>query len=473
MTANAAVKGGIQRLINCVVDVVAEDRDSTSSGDGEADKKEPANGVGIIIDENGYIVTNYHVISATDKIKIVLYNGREYAARIIGKDERSDIVLLKIDVDTKLPYVQFADSDKTEIGEPVIAIGNPFGFGKTVSAGIISYKGRNLSSRIAELGEGGDLVSYIQTDVSVNYGNSGGPLFTHKAELVGMITIFFFDGMHYTGINFAIPSNTMKKVINELKVHGKMQRSWIGISVSAISKKARHALKLDKPYGYAIVLVEENSPAAAAGIQRGDILMSLNNEAILENTDLELLLSNLPIGEVIPIQVRRGEIERKLSVMVSTRSDGGLDIGEDMSSKGENIPREEIKSLGIRVADLTSDLRRRFSIPDNIKGVVVSDTSGVAESSLAEDNVIVSVNQTNVSSVVNLKKELQKLGRSSDSKKNGELAFFVFNPHTREFQYISLDFNPANEQDSGGKLPAIKEDRQNLIDRIKYNIRMK
>ena len=222
------IKGGVERLMGKVVDVIVADKS------GENSENRSSNGTGFIIYEDGYIVTNWHVIDSSEQIKIVTSDGNEYIAKVIGKDEHYDVALLKIELDSnvKLPAVKFADSDKIEVSDPVITIGNPFGLGKTVTAGIISYKGRNLSDQISELGENGHLVSYIQTDAAVNYGNSGGPLFSANGEVIGMITVFVSDGLRSTGINFAIPSNILLKVISQLKTFGRMQRSWLGISNS-------------------------------------------------------------------------------------------------------------------------------------------------------------------------------------------------------------------------------------------------
>jgi serine protease Do len=437
-----AVKKGIPRLINMVVDVIVSDKNLADDYRG-SDRKESSDGTGFIIDENGYIVTNYHVISSTDKIKIVLYDGSEYMAKVIGKDERSDIALLKIDVDTKLPFVQFADFDKVEVGDPVIAIGNPFGFGKTVTSGIVSCKGRNLSSQIAELGAGGDLVYYLQTDAAVNYGNSGGPLFSYNAEVVGMITVFFSDGMHNTGINFAIPSNTLKKVIKELKDHGKMQRSWLGISVFPLNKKAARVLGLGKQYGCVITKVENNSPAAMAGIQTGDILTALNDESISENTNLEFMLNTLPIGKVIPIQIMRHKVGMKFSVTVGIRNDEDFYLNQEDVSEKKEISCEKIDGLEIGVTELTPELRKSFDINDGISGVMVSYVG--QRNDIAIGNVILAVNQISVANIAALKSELKKISESSEMAKDKELAFYVFDPQTRKSDYVVVDFNPEND----------------------------
>jgi serine protease Do len=467
-----AVKGGIPHLINTVVDVIVSDKISDEYRG--TDRKESSDGTGFIIDENGYIVTNCHVINSVDKIKIVLHDGSEYMAKIIGKDERSDIALLKIDADTKLPFVQFADSDKAEVGDPVIAIGNPFGFGKTVTSGIVSCKGRNLSNQIAELGAGGDLVYYLQTDAAVNYGNSGGPLFSYNAEVVGMITVFFSDGMHNTGINFAIPSNTLKKVIKELKDYGKMQRSWLGISVSPLGKKAARALGLGKQSGCVITKVDLNSPAAVAGIQTGDILISLNDEVISENTNLEFMLNGLPIGKVIPIQIMRNRIGMKLSVMVGIRNDE--DVSWKTNDVSEKIPYEKLDGVDIGVTEITPNLRKSFDIPESINGVMISYIGSLQGNDISIGNVILMVNQTNVTAVAGLKAELKKLSANADIKKSKELAFYIFDPQIRKSDYVVMEFNPTAEggtEKTKSYAPALKSAVEKLQQGLKNGLKTK
>ncbi|MDR2645958.1 MAG: trypsin-like peptidase domain-containing protein [Holosporaceae bacterium] len=443
--ARGAIKGEVIRnLIDCVVDVIVlEENDTAADGIRRGSRKSAANGSGFIIDASGFIVTNCHVIDSAVKITISLSDGSVYSARVVGKDEHSDVALLKIEADVKLPSVQFADSDSIEIGEPVIAIGNPLGFGRTVTSGIISYKGRSLADKIAELGAGGDMVSYLQTDAAVSFGNSGGPLFTNKAEVVGMVTVFCTDGLQGTGINFAIPSNTLKKVIKELKVHGKMLRSWLGISVAPLGKRAARAMGLEKQNGYAVVRVDENSPAAVAGLQAGDILTSLNDENISDSTDSELMLSSLPIGRIIPVQIIRHGTEMKLSVTVGIRTDDNLNFGTEDPRWKEGISREEIKCLGICVAELTSDLRKKFDIPDSVKGVLISGVNDSLDDSISVGNVILTINQSSVVSVASLKKELYGLAQKPSIIKTRELAAFVYDPQTRRSQYVPLHFDPT------------------------------
>ena len=412
------IKGGVERLMGTVVDVIVADKS------GENSENRSSNGTGFIIYEDGYIVTNWHVIDSSEQIKIVTSDGNEYIAKVIGKDEHYDVALLKIELDSnvKLPAVKFADSDKIEVSDPVITIGNPFGLGKTVTAGIISYKGRNLSDQISELGENGHLVSYIQTDAAVNYGNSGGPLFSANGEVIGMITVFVSDGLRSTGINFAIPSNILLKVISQLKTFGRMQRSWLGISTSRMSKEAAKLL-IGSNVGYYVTNISEKSPAMSTGIKVGDIILSINKEIISENTNVEYLLNNLPIGEVVPIQIMRDGNKRMLS------------IDED-DNGGKDVPYEKIDGLDLGLTDLTKELREIFKIPSHENGVLVSfvGSSLIDDLSINVGNLIKKVNRFEIKNLNDLKTALVASLREND--KVNKVVIYVKDPLVKKTSYV-------------------------------------
>lgn len=406
----------IERLMEAVVDIIVSSKEKNVDVQSQNTlKHEVSDGTGFIVNsEEGLIVTNCHVIDSADSIKVILSDEkgkREYYANIIGKDEHSDIALLKISTDQKLTSITFEDSDKIQIGEPVIAIGNPFGLGKTVTSGIISYKSRNLSNQMTEIGSYGDLVSsYIQTDAAVNHGNSGGPLLTYDGKLVGMITIFFSDGMHNTGINFAIPSNTLKKVISQLKQFGKMRRSWLGITLIPLNHQVAEMLleNSQHKYGCDIIRVEENSPAAIAGIQNSDILLSLNDTDITEETNIEGMLNNLPIGKVIPIQILRNKVEMKLSIKVASKNDDSNPETNSAANSIPNIPSEEIEELKIRVTNLTSALRKKFGIPEEVNGVLVLANENQNLDDITRGDVITKVTGDNIQTIDDLKSMISK-----------------------------------------------------------------
>jgi len=442
------IRGGVKPLMDTVVDVIVTDKNEENS-----ENRPSSNGTGFIIYEDGYIVTNWHVIDSSDQIKIVTSDGNEYNARVIGKDEHYDVALLKIDLDrnVKLPTVKFADSDKIEISDPVIAIGNPFGLGKTVTSGIISYKGRNLSGQISELGENNHLVSYIQTDAAVNYGNSGGPLFSENGEVIGMITVFVLDGMHSTGINFAIPSNILLKVISQLKTFGKMRRSWLGISTRRMLKEASKLL-IGSNVGYYITNVSEKSPAASSGIQVGDIILSINGEAISESTNMEYLLNNLPIGEVIPIQIMHDGNKRMLSITVKSYNDEDISFMEEDDNSGKDVPYEKIDGLDLGLTNLTKELREIFKIPSYESGVLVSfvGSSLVDNPCINVGNLIKKVNRFEVKNLNDLRMSL--VATLKENSGSNKVVMYLKDPLTKKTSYVVVKCERKKILAKGGAL---------------------
>lgn len=447
--------GGIQNLIKTVVDVKTSDEGSDDLLKDDSFVK-GSDGSGFIVGEDGYIVTNCHVISGAKEIKVVLSDDTEYVAQVIGKDERSDIALLKINVAKKLPTVVFANSDKVEVADDVLAIGNPLGFGKTVTSGIISFKSRSLSAHIAK-GAEGDLVLYLQTDAAVNYGNSGGPLFSYKGEVVGMITVFMGDGGYSTGINFAIPSNVVKKAIDQLRRFGQVRRSWIGVWVELLDHDTANALGVDKiaeklnfknACGCTVKFVEKDSPASTTHIQVGDIVLSINNEIITEQTNVDYLINNLPIGCTIPMTIMHQN--KPLTVE--------LTVGSKERDNTEEIAYSKIAPLGIGVSDMTEELRTNFSVPQSMKGVLISHLDG--DLPLSVGDVILKVSQKEVKSVDEFKATLEAQSLENCSK----VALFIYCPQAAnsertkgEYRYVSIPVlkNPTNVRTKlPKKLPA-------------------
>jgi serine protease Do len=288
-----------------------------------------------------------------------------------------------------------------------------------------------------------------------------------------MITVFFSDGIHSAGINFAIPSNTLKKVIKELKDQGKVRRSWLGVGLSPLSKKAAHALGLGKRSGCVISRVEKNSPAVAAGLQTGDILISLNDEAISENTNLEFTLSVLPIGKVIPIQIIRHGAGMKLSVMVGIRDNNYSYSDTDDFPEKKEILYEKIDGIELGATDLIADLRKSFDIPDGISGPLISYVEN-PQSDLPMGGVILSVNQANVLTVADLKAELRKLAQNPAIRKDKELALYIFDPQSRRSDYVVVDFDPtlgANKESKGTS--SASKSGNDIMDKLKDGLKTK
>lgn len=443
------VRGGFQSLIKTVVDVKTSEDNSEDYSKDDAFLK-GSDGSGFIVGEDGYIATNCHVISGAKEIKVVLSDETEYVAQVVGKDERSDIALLKINVERKLPTAVFANSAMVEVGDDVFAIGNPLGFGKTVTSGIISFKGRSLSSHMAK-GTEGDLVLYLQTDAAVNYGNSGGPLFSSKGEVVGMITVFIGDGGYSTGINFAIPSNIVKKAIDQLRRFGQVRRSWIGTWVELLDHDTANALGVDKiaeelklknVCGCTVKFVVKDSPASTAHIQVGDIILSINGQVITEQTNVDYLINNLPIGCTIPMTIMHQNKPLKVSVLVGSKE----------HDESDEIAYSKIATLGIGISDMTDELRMNFNIPQGMKGVLISHLD--RDLPLSVGDVILKIGQKEVKSLEDFKSSLD--AAQSD---NSKVALFIYCPQGAnsgrtkgEYHYVSIPIS-KNPKSVLSKIP--------------------
>ncbi len=338
-------------------------------------------GSGFIVDKDGYIITNNHVVEGAQEIKVKLTDGREFNAKVIGKDPKTDLALIKISSLFKdLPVLALGDSDKIRVGDWVIAVGNPFGLEHTVTQGIISATGRVIGS--------GPYDNFLQTDAPINPGNSGGPLINVMGEVVGVNSAIIAGGQ---GIGFAIPSNMAKSVSAQLKEKGKVTRGWIGVSIQSVSPEIAKAFGLKEEKGALVADVVAGSPAEAAGIKRGDIIVSFDGKEIKNSTDLPVRVAETPLGETVTVRVLREGKETDLSVKVSEMPEG----------KFAALAGSRESSLGLAVKDITPELRRQLGIREK-SGIIVID---VASGSPAEDaglqagDVIKEVNRKPVKSV--------------------------------------------------------------------------
>jgi serine protease Do len=346
------------------------------------DFKQTSLGSGFIIDKDGYILTNYHVIQGADEIKVKLSNEKEFKAEIIGKDPKTDIALIKIKSWKNLPVVKLGDSDKLEVGEWVVAIGNPFGLDHTVTAGIVSAKGRIIGA--------GPYDNFIQTDASINPGNSGGPLINLKGEVIGINTAIIASGQ---GIGFAIPVNMAKGLIPQLKEKGKVVRGWLGIVIQKVTPDLAKSFGLRETEGALVADVVEGSPADKAGIKRGDIIIEVDGEKIDEINKLSRFVATLNVGKEAKIKIIRDGKESTLKVII-----GEFPEKEIVASKGE--VREK---LGMVVQNLTPDIARQFGYIGE-KGVLVTDVvagSPADEAGIKQGDLIKEINRNPVKDLRN------------------------------------------------------------------------
>jgi len=327
----------------------------------DREMKQQSLGSGFIIDKDGFILTNNHVVAGADEIKVKLADGREYKARVIGRDPKTDLALIKISSLFKnLPTLPLGDSDKMRVGDWVLAIGNPFGLGHTVTQGIISATGRIIGS--------GPYDNFLQTDAPINPGNSGGPLVNLEGEVIGINSAIIASGQ---GIGFAIPSNMAKEIVSQLKTKGKVVRGWIGVSIQTITPDIAKAFGLKSDKGALVSEVVPNGPAEAAGIKRGDVIVSFNEKTINRMSDLPFIVAETPVGKTVPVTVVRNGKEITLHIKIAEMPEKG-------AAAGAPVPAE---SLGLTLSNISPRLKSEFRITDT-SGVVVVD---VSRGSLAGD----------------------------------------------------------------------------------------
>lgn len=322
-------------------------------------------GSGFIIDPAGYVVTNNHVVDGADKIVVTLEDGRELPAIVKGRDAKTDLALLKIESKAPLPYVAFGDSDRARIGDWVVAVGNPFGLGGSVSAGIVSARGRNLNN--------GPYDNFLQIDAPINPGNSGGPLFDQSGRVIGIATAIYTPNGGNVGIGFAVPSNLAGSVIAQLKNSGKVERGWLGVTMQPMTEALAKAVGRKDSTGVLVNDVQPDGPAAKAGLKQGDVVIALNGGTIRDPRDLATQVAGLKAGDRAKLQVWRDGRETSLSLTVGSQP-AEQNAALDEAGKDERV--------GLALAPVTPELRARLGLDDG-KGAVVTE---VAPDSKAEDS---------------------------------------------------------------------------------------
>ncbi len=368
-------------------------------------------GSGFIIDASGIVVTNNHVISDADEINVILNDGAKLKAEIIGRDQKTDIALLRVKPDRPLKAVKFGDSDKLRLGEWVIAIGNPFSLGGSVTAGIVSARNRDINS--------GPYDNYIQTDAAINRGNSGGPLFNLEGEVIGVNTAIISPSGGSIGIGFAVPSKTALPVIEQLRQFGETRRGWLGVRIQQVTDEIADSLGMKQTRGALVAGVDDKGPAKPAGIEPGDVIVKFDGHDIKEMRDLPRVVADTPVGKDVQVTVvRKGKEETKTVRL------GRLEDGEKKPAlaKNEGTPDEKSvvkKTLGLDLSNLTEDLRKRYKIKDTVKGVVITAVEGgsaAADKRLSAGDVVVEVAQEAVSNAADVQKKIDQLkkdGRKS------------------------------------------------------------
>ncbi|MFZ0526655.1 MAG: DegQ family serine endoprotease [Xanthobacteraceae bacterium] len=387
-------------------------------------------GSGFIIDPSGLVVTNNHVIADADEISVILNDGTKLKADLVGKDTKADLALLRVHSDKPLKSVKFGDSSKLRLGEWVIAIGNPFSLGGTVTAGIVSARNRDINS--------GPYDNYIQTDAAINRGNSGGPLFNLDGEVIGINTAIISPSGGSIGIGFAVPSNTAVDVIGQLRQFGEVRRGWLGVRIQQVTDDISESLNISPPRGALVAGIDDKGPAKPAGIQPGDVIVAFDGHDVKEMHDLPRIVADTPVGKTVDVVVIRKGKEETHKVTVGRLQDN-TQVAE-ASTKDNPPPAKSVvqKTLGLELSSLSDDLRHKFKIRDDIKGVLVTgvDPSVAAadpDKRLATGDIIVEVQYNAVNSPADLQKRVDQL--KSTGKK---LAVLLVSNGQGETRFVAL-----------------------------------
>jgi serine protease Do len=346
-------------------------------------------GSGFIIDPTGYVVTNNHVVQNADKITVTFQDSSEHTAKVIGRDNKTDLALLKVDAPKPLPYVSWGSSDAEQVGDWVLAVGNPFGLGGSVSPGFISARGRDIHA--------GPYDDFLQIDASINRGNSGGPTFNLDGQVVGINTAIYSPNGGSVGIGFAIPSSLAKPVIDQLREHGKVDRGWLGVQIQQVTPEIAKSLGLPKQEGALVADVTPGGPAAKAGFQQGDVILSFNGHDINKVRDLPIVVAQTPVGNDAKIHVWRKSGETDLTAKVAQMPENpqvARNTSPGNNRNGGDATAQNSSAMGLRLAPLNSEWRQHLG--RDVKGVVVTgvaDDSPLADLGLQRGDVIESVNQ--------------------------------------------------------------------------------
>ncbi len=397
-------------------------------------------GSGFIIDPKGYIVTNNHVVGDGDQITVTMNDGTELKAKLVGKDKRTDIALLKVEADKPLPYVAWATSDELRVGDWILAIGNPFGLGSTVTAGIASHLARDIGSRPGQPASSDFIEGYIQTDASINMGNSGGPMFDTKGHVVGVTTAIYSPTGGNVGIGFAIPASIAKKVVEQIRQFGRTKRGWIGVRIQNITPDIAESLGLPSSDGALIGSVVANGPAAKASIQSGDVILKVNGAAIKESRDLPRMIGNLNINTNAELAVwRKGKLTTfniKVGEYEVAEQNGALATNDLKKAVGPAV-----SSLGMTLQKITPELVQRFDLDETLKeGVIVVEVdrqSGAADKGIRPGDVILEISQEPVASPQDMVQKIQLAEQQSRK------SVLLLVNRGGEVRYISLRLSDA------------------------------
>jgi serine protease Do len=392
-------------------------------------RKATSLGSGFVIDPAGYIVTNNHVIADADEITVIFHDDTNLKAELVGRDTKTDVAVLRVKTDKKLAAVTWGDSEKSRVGDWVLAIGNPFGLGGSVTAGILSARQRDINS--------GPYDDFLQTDAAINRGNSGGPMFDMNGAVIGINTAIYSPTGVSIGIGFAIPSNLAKTVVAELirETDHTVHRGWLGVRIQAVTDEIAESLGLDKAHGALVASVNDNGPAQTGGIQPGDVILSFDGKTVPDMRRLPRLVAESTVGKSVPVTVWRKRRETTLQITV-----GKLEETEQVAAKEQvkdkpSAPdKSTVTALGLTLSNITPELKEKFSLSDE-KGVVVVDVtkdSPAAEKGVKPGDVIMEAAQEEIKSTS------QVAGKIDDAKKAGRKSILLLVERAGDLRFIAL-----------------------------------
>ncbi|HKT17313.1 MAG TPA: DegQ family serine endoprotease [Stellaceae bacterium] len=384
-------------------------------------------GSGFIIDPTGYVVTNNHVVQNANKVTVIFQDDSQHQAKIIGRDPKTDLALLKIDAPKPLPYVSWGDSNAEEVGDWVLAVGNPFGLGGSVSPGFISARGRDIHA--------GPYDDFLQIDASINRGNSGGPTFNLNGQVIGINTAIYSPNGGSVGIGFAIPSSLAKPVIDQIRQHGKVERGWLGVQIQQVTPEIAKSLGLPKDEGALVADVTAGGPAAKAGFKQGDVILSFNGHAIDKVRDLPIVVAETAIGDKASVKIWRKDSEMTLNPKIAAMPENPQVA---QNHRSERSRAESSSAMGLKLAPLTNEWRQRLHLGKDVKGVVVT---GVTESSpftdlgLQRGDVIESINQQETTTP---KEVIDKLAQARKAKGGTNVLILLNRNGVNQYVALSL-----------------------------------
>ena len=393
-------------------------------------------GSGFIIDKSGLVVTNNHVIAEADEISVRLSNGTRLKAKLVGRDAKTDLALLRVEPKKNLPSLSWGNSVNAGVGDWVLAIGNPFGLGGSVTAGIISARGRDINS--------GPYDDFFQTDAAINRGNSGGPLFNMKGKVIGINTAIYSPTGGSVGIGFAIPATLAKRVIGQLAEFGRTRRGWLGVRIQTVTEEIAESLGMDKAYGALVASVGDKGPAGKAGILQGDVILKFDGQKVEEMRALPRIVANTRIGKTVKVEIWRKGMNKVLEVAIAEMEESNSQIAK-LGEENKPEPAEDVELLGMRLTSLTEDAREKFKVHEGAQGVLVLEVaanSSAATKGLRPGDLIVEVQQTAVKTPSEVDKQVQiirKQNKSRSTKKIKTVLLLVERARNKRFVALQLD----------------------------------